>query len=1093
MNATLVNFLNHGLLPFVGRSAEVDRIEAFWRSAAEAQGLRSMLLIGEAGAGKSRLVEEAGSLVARQRGLVIHTRLYPESTTALAPLIAKAIDRAAGATSLMRVEPEGTLPAVAAALRRLSRVRRTIVIVEDVHLLAKESLQEFAVLIDNVADDSLALLCSSRTSTAPACAVLERYLVEEMRIGGFDRRGLETLLTELFGRNLDRSLADPLLETTLGNVLAVRSALRGAIRRNAIAVDLATGAWGPTVERGVLMEVFAESVRTLSEGMAVHLEEDERHFAASIAPLGEIFARRTAARLVGESVIDGLVFKGILTRSTAGATLLSGTAAGGQLLAFTHTLVHNFFLESGGSDIAALVAIVADGDPLYSAMVFRRIVAAESLGAIDADTLDRAVVRSCAVAHALNKTTDWELGLLVVEAAEKILAACRGVLDPVRVDALEAETIAARLNVMSRSRGPEYETALLRLLALTEGMQNEPMRRARAKALMHRHYWAQRAQPDLFRAILEEAEALVATYPEIMHTTEYVGYLRGAVMAARAQNAMDDIRRIQARYELVIESPETPEDVRTFARTGAATFLLDLFLTEGELERRLADFEDLLSLPGVDVPSMRLHRTIAWYEAGRLDEASASLDELMPQFRDRGWRRTIAQCQVMRLCIALLRGTEPEEITPGVEALIADHPPAFLPMIATSLVSHLANAAELAGRDLYARHLRERYGADATTNNVVLEAIVALVDDLPIDLTSVDLSYIADGGDRKILAPNPENLEETVEAFRRELMVAPFRLDSIAAARLMLLLAARHDRTIPELDLAGRLDKEMRWQASASVEWLIAMKHWHLASVTLSRMEHLIEPRRRKELERRIIASTPAPAIPVPGSGDDRIRISMLGAIEIARPGLEPLRPKGARLRMLLGVLCADAMLERHLSNQEFYRLAAEERDIDRARKAVYVAIHRLRELLGPGAIVTDGETPRLDMAVVRVDLFDAAALLRDAQAASLESAWLRASTSLLATLEITRGEVPFPGLYDSYFEGAREDFEGMLRSTVVRVARGLLGEGDPETAEEVLRRAVVAMPEDEDLSDLLCEALVGLGNRAEAERVRRVRLAAEV
>jgi DNA-binding SARP family transcriptional activator len=205
------------------------------------------------------------------------------------------------------------------------------------------------------------------------------------------------------------------------------------------------------------------------------------------------------------------------------------------------------------------------------------------------------------------------------------------------------------------------------------------------------------------------------------------------------------------------------------------------------------------------------------------------------------------------------------------------------------------------------------------------------------------------------------------------------------------------------------------------------------------------------------------------------------------------MRPKGARLRMLLGVLCADAMLERHLSNQEFYRLAAEERDIDRARKAVYVAIHRLRELLGPGAIVTDGETPHLDMLAVRVDLVDASRLLRDAQAASLEGAWLRASTSLLATLDITRGEVPFPGLYDSYFEGAREDFEGMLRSTVMRVARGLLSEGDPETAEEVLRRATVAMPEDDGLSDLLCEALVALGSRAEAERVRRVRAAAEV
>jgi DNA-binding SARP family transcriptional activator len=212
----------------------------------------------------------------------------------------------------------------------------------------------------------------------------------------------------------------------------------------------------------------------------------------------------------------------------------------------------------------------------------------------------------------------------------------------------------------------------------------------------------------------------------------------------------------------------------------------------------------------------------------------------------------------------------------------------------------------------------------------------------------------------------------------------------------------------------------------------------------------------------------------------------MLGAISVTRPGTEAVRPKGTRLRTLLGVLSADAMLERKLSNAEFYLLAAEEDDLDRARKSVYVAIHRLRDLLGRDVIVTDAETPRFDCARVSIDIVDASIALRDAKDAALDRDWLRASTSLLASLEIAHGEVPFPGLYDDFFEAAREDFEGSLHATVLRVARGLMHEGDPDTADEVLRRALVAMPGDEELAELRCDALAMLGRRIEVQRLRK-------
>jgi len=52
----LLDFLNHGILPFVGRDSELERLVRFWSSTIDAGGLRTALLVGEAGIGKSRLV-----------------------------------------------------------------------------------------------------------------------------------------------------------------------------------------------------------------------------------------------------------------------------------------------------------------------------------------------------------------------------------------------------------------------------------------------------------------------------------------------------------------------------------------------------------------------------------------------------------------------------------------------------------------------------------------------------------------------------------------------------------------------------------------------------------------------------------------------------------------------------------------------------------------------------------------------------------------------------------------------------------------------------------------------------------------------------
>src|SRR4051812_32522268 len=108
MEQSLVDFMNHGILPFVGRQQERDRIMAFWRATVDAHGLRMLLLGGEAGVGKSRLVEETIATVMSEGGAVVHARLYPGAATSVAPLLAHAIWNSGAGRRLLEKMPEPT-------------------------------------------------------------------------------------------------------------------------------------------------------------------------------------------------------------------------------------------------------------------------------------------------------------------------------------------------------------------------------------------------------------------------------------------------------------------------------------------------------------------------------------------------------------------------------------------------------------------------------------------------------------------------------------------------------------------------------------------------------------------------------------------------------------------------------------------------------------------------------------------------------------------------------------------------------------------------------------------------------------------------
>jgi hypothetical protein len=250
----------------------------------------------------------------------------------------------------------------------------------------------------------------------------------------------------------------------------------------------------------------------------------------------------------------------------------------------------------------------------------------------------------------------------------------------------------------------------------------------------------------------------------------------------------------------------------------------------------------------------------------------------------------------------------------------------------------------------------------------------------------------------------------------------------------------------------------------------------------------------RKRIDKR---SRPSSRRSQERSGEGVVRLGMVGSITVRSGDSESVRVRGSRLRVLLGLMVADRMLDHPLAQNEFLRIAvgddhAYDGGMDQARNIVKVSIHRLREMLGHDAILTDAETPRLNLRRIEVDLLEAHLSLREAANAARQNVLARARTALGRALDLIGGEVAFPSLYDRFFEAARDDFEAELRATLLNVAQGLLREGDAASAESLLDRGFRLMPEDEELAELLQDVLRSLGRHTDEERVR-LKVAEEV
>jgi ATP/maltotriose-dependent transcriptional regulator MalT len=325
----------------VGRSDELARLREELDAARE--GARVVLIAGEAGVGKTRLVGEFQTL-ARARARWLMGRGSPLGSAIPFSLVVEALEshlrglpatEIAGLCGTRLAALREVLPSVGAALRAdpaaspsrlatfeaficlleaIAKDRPLVLVLDDAHRADPSSWELLHYFARNPPRAPLLVLVTLRGESGERSAevdaivglLLKDRLATELRLVPFDREDLGALATRTLGPGAaPATLTEWLYARTGGNALFATALLE----------DLAADPNRRDVPR---------SIRAHVEALTAELEPEGREVLGIAAVLGRSFSLRTIARLIPADAgrwLDDLVRRGVLNERTRDATV----------------------------------------------------------------------------------------------------------------------------------------------------------------------------------------------------------------------------------------------------------------------------------------------------------------------------------------------------------------------------------------------------------------------------------------------------------------------------------------------------------------------------------------------------------------------------------------------------------------------------------------------------------------------------------------------------------------------------------------------------------------------------------------------------
>ncbi len=359
-----------GSTAFVGRSVEVERLDAAWAAALDDR-RQAIFIGGEPGVGKTRLVAEMAAALRAQGASVLWGACRADLDIPYRPFVAvveEILDHAAP-DALREIPPKLAAPLVRltdsavrrwpelgdslsgsgdsrpalfdAVLRLVMAVadrRPTVLVLEDLHWAAEPTLAMLAHLVESTAGERLLILATRRTTAPDRNDAVTYALADLGRLDGVGRIDLDGLSVEEVAAYLVREGRVP-----SGDALATAPVIRHLTGGNPFFLQ---EYWRDLQKRGGLGAVRSstdhtpQSVRdSLALRMAAFDPELARvvEFAAVVGDCVDIAVLLTVCDLDAEAVLAGIDF------GTRAGLLIS--AHGDGEVRFAHALARQAVLD----------------------------------------------------------------------------------------------------------------------------------------------------------------------------------------------------------------------------------------------------------------------------------------------------------------------------------------------------------------------------------------------------------------------------------------------------------------------------------------------------------------------------------------------------------------------------------------------------------------------------------------------------------------------------------------------------------------------------------------------------------------------------
>jgi hypothetical protein len=1096
MQTSFVDFLNHGLLPFIGRGEEQKQIFRFWRSPdVDHSELHIALMLGEAGSGKSRLIDETLPLIEEQGGCVLHVKLRPEGSTSFAPLIAMGIERSESARRLVPRLPDTSISAAIGAMRRLCGLRRTLLVIEDIHLLAGETLREFALLVEALADEPLAMLAAARPLELAARGIIEGYLVEEMVLDRLSSEDIGQIWQEMFSSEPPPEALQALMQSTMGNALAIRSALRGSLRSGSVIRQERSGQWQMQINLGAFGEIVQRSTHGIVGGMIADLSAEQIDAVKRLALLGEVFSQEAAEVMVAEAekMVESLIFKGILAHSTTAVTPLDDRTSARLPIAFTHTLLHDALSHIPDEIPEQLLSAIASGAPIYSLLPIRILRRLSSSSSLSHEDLEEAIARISLLTVVMDNTTSWQEAIPMLDTGEHLATLLDPLVSPLRIKEVRAGLIGQRLYLQRRNiASPDYKKLADDLYRQTIENTSPSLLQRRFDAINHLFRYSVTCDRRYDQDLLDQAFAMAEQDHTLRTSKPFLALLNSlgtyTVNYPTAERALAE--RIEAVMENLLSENESDKEFHDYVFYTLARYFMTRFSTPEMFEKRKEMVDKLERMSRPDDLAFQTFHLRFLINAGWSDQFLERLSQLIQQLQDQGLTTHLMLRNLEAIAHGMI-GHDIESIIARTRQQLAELEGQQQRMEHQAAISgfHLHLIALFRGDVNHARDIHTEFflGEEKLHQyNCILQwlweeridHLRAIVNDLPPtdeDLRlcmNICLGYVS-----------PDNSFMEGYGDFQDLPVVSIYSFTIIYIRISLLEhALRNDYIAPSLNVSARITSVV----NTCLEWFAERKLYACMSPLLDRHGHHLPTRdlsRWRSLTETIERERKQKA---EAHGSDRLRITMIGAITVQHRGSDAQRLRGGRNQIALGLLVANAMLKRPLDRGTFFALATGIPDApERARTTWNIAALRLREAIGRDALVTDDDVPKLNMATVHVDLLEAWEELANAETALHRHHLVGAWEACITALNLAAGKVIFPTLYDELFETLRDDFENRLRQTTLNTARSLAEAGDLEGAESLLQRYSTAIPDDEESAVLLATLLTQQNRKSETLLIR--------